>query len=87
MNDEVPKAKLSEPFTKMAERIDKNEGESFGGAFVIVPPTGAGEPMQAVTFNTGTDPAAFWMLLQAQINVTLENLKSQQASPYGMPRR
>ncbi len=78
---------LAKPFQEMAERITKNRSESFGGAFVIVPPTGAGEPMQAVTFNTGTDPAAFWMLLQAQINVTLENLKANQASPYGMPRR
>lgn len=80
---DTPAPKLSAPFTAMAERIDKNEGESFGGAFVIVPPAGAGEPMQAVMFNTGTDLAAFWMLLQAQINSALEQIKQGQASPYG----
>lgn len=86
MNDESPKPKLSDPFTKMAERIDKNEGEPFGGAFVIVPPTGAGEPMSALTFNSGTDLAQFWMQLQGMINTALANIQANQASPYGRQR-
>ena len=81
--NEVVKAKRSEPFTRMAERIDKNDGEQFGGAFVIIPPDGAGEAMQSLMINSGTDLAAFWMLLQSMINVALENIKAQQASPYG----
>ena len=83
MNDEAPKAKLSEPFTKMAEWIDKNEGESFGGAFVIVPPTGAGQPMQSLMFNTGTDLSQFWLMLQGMINTALAEIQAQQTSPYG----
>ncbi len=83
MNDEVPKAKLSEPFTRMAERIDKNEGESFGGAFVIIPPEGAGTPMQSLMFNTGTDKAQFWLMLQGMINTALAEIQTQQTNPYG----
>lgn len=86
MND-VPKQKRSEPFTKMAERIDKNEGESFGGAFVIVPPEGAGEPMQSLNFSSGTDLAQFWMMLQGMINAALQDIQAKQASPYGRPGR
>lgn len=86
MNDEVPKAKLSEPFTKMAERIDKNEGESFGGAFVILPPAGAGEVMVSLTLNSGTDLAQFWMQLQGMINAALADIQTKQTSPYGRQR-
>lgn len=81
--NEAPIPKLSEPFTKMAERIDKNEGESFGGAFVIVPPVGAGDPMQSLMFNTGTDNAQFWLMLQGMINTALANIQANQANPYG----
>ncbi len=86
MNDEAPKAKLSEPFTKMAERIDKNEGESFGGAFVIRPPEGAGEIMSSLTLNSGTDLAQFWMQLQGMINAALSDIQQKQTSPYGRQR-
>jgi len=82
MNDQ-PVARISDPFSQMASRIDRNAEESFGGAFVIVPPAGAGEPMSALMLSS-TDPVQFYMLLQAQITKTLDELKNPQ--PYGRAR-
>jgi superfamily II RNA helicase len=79
MND-TPK--LSEPFTQMAGRIERNAQEQFGGAFVIIPPAGAGDPMQALML-TSTDPAQFWIMLQGQIQKALEALQQQPNNLYG----
>ncbi len=83
MSDEVPLRKdFSQAFTQMASRVQRNSDESFGGAFVIVPPEGAGEVMQLLAL-TSTDPAAFWIMLQGQINKALEEIQSRQNHPYG----
>lgn len=83
MNDSPTKVDYSVAFAAMAERIVKNKDESFGGAFVVVPPAGAGEPLQALVINAGVDGAMFWQVLQAQITVALGNIQQQQANPYG----
>lgn len=87
MSDEGPaKPDHAAPFAAMVERIRKNADEQFGGAFVIVPPDGAGEPMQLLALSV-TDPAAFWIMLQNQIKTALEELQAKQANPYGQQRR
>ena len=70
----------------MVERIRKNADEQFGGAFCIVPPEGAGEPMQLLAL-TSTDPAQFWLMLDGQIKKALEELQAKQTNPYGIQRR
>ena len=85
MNDEVPKAKLSEPFTRMAAQIDHNDTADFGGAFVVLPPTGGGALIQGCLL-TSADPVQFWLLLQSQINKSLEDAKAG-TQQFGMPRR
>lgn len=83
MNDQ-PAFKISDPFSRMAQRIDHNASEVFGGAFVIVPPVGAGAQIEALLLSANNDPANFWMVLQGQINKVLEELKNPQ--PYGRVR-
>ncbi len=85
MNDEAPKAKLSEPFTKMAVQLDHNDAADFGGAFVVIPPVGGGDPVQGCLL-TSADPVQFWLLLQSQINKSLEAAKAG-PQQFGMPRR
>lgn len=82
MNDVTPK--ISAPFTAMAEKIDRNEAD-FGGAFVIVPPAGAGEMVQGLLL-TSADPVQFWLLLQSQVNKSLENAKAPNNTAYGNRR-
>lgn len=81
-----PKKDYGEPFFLMRERIAKNADEAFGGAFVIVPPEGAGEPMQLLALTT-TDASDFWLMLNAQIKKALEELQAKQSNPYGQQRR
>ena len=80
MFDEKPK--LSEPFSKMAERIDHNASEAFGGAFVIVPPAGAGTMIETLLLTQSGDPANFWLVLQSHVNKVLADLQAP-PNPYG----
>lgn len=87
MSDEGPsKPDHAVPFAAMVERIRKNADEHFGGAFCIVPPDGAGEPMQLLALTT-TDASDFWLMLNAQIKKALEDLQAKQSNPYGNQRR
>lgn len=81
MND-VPTPKISDPFTKMAEMIERN-ADAFGGAFVIVPPDG-GAPVKGLMLSSA-DSVQFWLMLSSQINKSLEEAKAP-ANPYGQRR-
>lgn len=83
MNDQ-PEVKLSTPFTRMAERIDHNASDGFGGAFVILPPSNAGKVVEGLVLTADGDPANFWMILQSQVTKILEELKqANQPNVYG----
>lgn len=81
--DDAPKSKRSEPFTKMAAQIDHNDVAEFGGAFVVIPPDGAGDMVQGFLL-TSADPVQFWLLLQSQVTKALETAK---AVPTGYGQR
>ncbi len=86
MDEGPPKKDHAEPFAAMVERIRKNADEQFGGAFCIVPPEGAGEPMQLLALSS-TDAAQFWIMLNGQITKAMEDLREKQSNPYGQQRR
>jgi hypothetical protein len=77
----------SEPFTKMAARIEHNlEGSTFGGAVVIVPPVG--EQIEMLTFDSGSAAAAvFWSTLKTRIQMEIDKLEEQQRTAGGFGRR
>lgn len=82
---ERPATDPAEPFTQMAKQISHNKGSHFGGAFVIVPP---GEEAPLSTLVLTTDPAEFWMIVHAKIQVRLREIerKETQAGAFGMRR-
>ncbi len=81
MSDEVtPRPTDAQRFATMAKQIEHNTGSKFGGAFVIVPPDGAGDPMEALILDTTGNPAQFLMLLQAKIAHALEEISSRERS-------
>lgn len=76
------------PFLEMADRIKRNASEEFGGAMLIVPPTG--DPI-AVLFITPTpkeEEPLFWAQCKSKLDVTAtERLERQNSNnPWGARR-
>lgn len=87
MTDEIQQPNYGEPFFQMRERIDRNTTSTFGGAFVIIPPAGGGEPMETLILDAQADPAQFLMWLSAKITNELEKLKDKERSGNAFGRR
>lgn len=60
-------------FRRMADDIEKNE--NFGGAFVIVPAEGAGEPVQTLLLDPSPDPAQFWQMLLTKCQIMIAEIE------------
>ena len=73
----------SQPFADMVEAIIRNS--NFGGAFVIVPPEGAGEPVQTLLLDPSPDPAQFWQMIltKCQIQIAEIEIMKRQESAFG----
>ena len=73
--------KQSEPFTAMAERIERNP--EFGGAVVIMPPGDGEVPMQWLIVDSSADVLRFWLKLKTDIDAVIQALdersRNQQA--------
>ena len=67
----------AKPFSEMAAKIEHNAGADFGGAFVIVPPEGAGETVETLILDTRQDPVQFWSLLQAKAATVIAELEDK----------
>lgn len=84
MNDEAEKKLPSDRFRAMAEDIDHNAKRPFGGAVVIHPPEGGGDPIEFLMVGAG-DIAQFYGTVQTKIQLVLEGLK-QPPPPFGRSR-
>ena len=71
-----------ELFTAMAESISRNS--DFGGAFVVVPPEGAGEPLSTLILDGKPDPAQFWQMLLTKCQIMIAEIE---AAKRGFGRR
>ena len=74
-----------EPFSKMSERVKHNTDSKFGGAAVIVPPTGAGDAIELLLLDAQGDQAQFWSTILTRIQVIMQNLQEKErvASTFG----
>lgn len=75
---ERPEQNTSQPFHEMAAAIEHNPGQGFGGAVVIVPPTGGGEPISILTFDSQGDLAQFYSSIQSRIQIRVAELDNRQ---------
>ena len=73
----------SERYRLMADRIDHNADATFGGAVVIIPPTGGGDPIELLMLDARGDPGQFWSTIMTRIQIMLEELKLKQQQPFG----
>ena len=80
-------ADRGEPFFQMRERIGKNTTDAFGGAFVVVPPEGGGDPLETLILDSKQDPAQFWNLLMTKCQIMLAELDQKQRSNASFGRR
>jgi len=90
MNDEPQVPPKSEPFFQMKERIDRNVSDGFGGACVIVPPEGGGDPIEiliVVPKGGKMDLVQFYSTISSRIATTLEDLNQQNSIASGFGRR
>ncbi len=76
----------ADPFTKMAERIALNEGATFGGACVIVPP-GETTPIEMYVLDSAQDPGQFWATLKTRIEMAVLEIDEKKRMAMGYGRR
>ena len=76
-------------FRSMADAIERNEGASFGGAFVIIPPQDGGDPIETLILDNKQDPAQFWSMLKTKADIMLAELDQAQrnVAAFGGGRR
>ena len=56
-------------FREMADKIDLNSGNGFGGAFVISPP--GSEAQTLLVLDNSQNPAIFWSLVKTRADIAL----------------
>ncbi len=86
-------SETSEPFRRMADRIDHNAPLSpeqpnalFGGAAVIIPPVGGGKPVELLMLDASSDPAQFWATVMTRIKLVVDEIEHQTRQGFGVKR-
>jgi len=77
----------AERFRKMAERIDHNADAGFGGACVIIPPGGQGDPIEVLLLDNAADPATFYSTVSTRLQLALDKIGDQKAQQAAFGRR
>lgn len=72
-------------FRAMADALEKNADGSFGGAFVIIPPEGGGDPIETLILDSKQDLAQFWnaVITKCQIMLASAEQTSRQNATFG----
>jgi hypothetical protein len=75
-DDKITNAAAS--FRRVADKIDLNAGNGFGGAFVIVAPDGLTMDALLLDNDDAKNPAMFWGLLKARAEVAIAEIDDAQ---------
>lgn len=78
---------VSERFRAMATAIDHNGVTQFGGAFVISPPNGGGDPIETLILDSKQDLAQFWNAVITKCQIMLADVEQKQRTGQGFGRR
>lgn len=80
---------LSLPFTRMADRLNHNADDPFGGCFVIIPPRDGGDAIETLILDGQQDPAQFWIMLKTKCDMQIARLdeRSRAGQAFGLQRR
>ena len=69
---------LAAAFDQMAASIRRNASDNFGGAFVLVPPAGVGDPVASLILNSANAKLQFWGNLKNIVDQTVTQLLEAQ---------
>lgn len=86
MNDEVAKQPtIADLFRRMADRLEHNQNDPFGGCFLIVPPAEGGSHLETLILDVKQDPTQFWLLLKTKCDSEIASLDnaSRQGQAFG----
>lgn len=75
-NQPPTKETPSDILRRVADLIERNPSNSFGGAAVVLPPEGA--HIEVLILDPSVNLAQFWSALQGRIALTLQELDGQQ---------
>lgn len=88
MNDDPPKQpSIADRFRKMAERLDHNAADGFGGCFLIVPPAEGGEVIETLILDSKQDATQYWILLKSKCEAEIVRLDQGNRTQQGFGRR
>ncbi len=87
MQDENQPVSNADRFRRMAERIDHNKDAGFGGACVIIPPSGAGEPIEILMLDNSADLAQFFSTVATRVQRAVDEASNNSALAAGFGRR
>ena len=65
---------IADRFRKMADRIEKNSEESFGGCIMIFPPGENVEPVEILKLDTKPDASVFWGEVRSKADIAVAEL-------------
>lgn len=88
MNQPLVEGRSNDPalrFSAMAERITHNANQSFGGAVVIVPPSG--DPIEILMLDPHSDIAMFWGTIRSKIDILLATAEAEKRRQQGFGGR
>ena len=72
-----PKQTIADLFRRMADRLEHNADDPFGGCFLICPPEGGGNVIETLILDASQDPSQFWILLKAKCDVNIQQIDQQ----------
>ena len=82
---ENPEYDPAQKFRDMAERIEANKAEEFGGAILIIPPESpdgrGGDPIELLIIDPAQDLANFWSTAKSRAAIAADEFIAQQSVP------
>jgi len=76
----------SDPFCRMTASLILNKDGNFGGALVIVPPVGGGDPIETLILDNNQSPAQFWATIETKAVIRKNELIEQERTMQAFPR-
>lgn len=68
---------IADRFRKMADRIEANTAEPFGGAVLIFPPGEDVKPVEILKLDTYPDAAMFWAEIKSKADIAVAELSEK----------
>ena len=69
-------AEAAAALRKVADQLDSASG-TFGGVFVIIPPSDPLAMIDAIATTSNPNPAVFWSAVEGQVGLAIAEMKAQ----------